>query len=394
MKSLTNLQLDRSVIDWPVYMGRALQLAQNVLTATPNPRVGCVLVEAGKIVGEGWHKAAGQDHAEVMALLAAGDRAAGATAFVSLEPCAHQGRTGPCCDALAAAGVARVVIASVDPNPAVAGQGVSKLEAAGIEVYQLIDMDPAARKINPGYFKRRETGLPFVRLKLAMSLDGRTALANGQSQWITGDAARADVQRLRASSSAVLTGVMTVLADNPALTVRADQLAQSSAVNEHDEFAAQRQPLRVILDSQLRTPGTARIITEPGAVTIYVLSAELETDQLPDNVEVKQVMAGERGVDLQSVLESLARDFECNELLVEAGATLSGEFIRLGLVDELVVYIAPRLIGSDGKALLEMTGLTELAQSESFAIKELLQVGSDLRLVLEPANDNQERLHG
>jgi len=209
MKKISNNELDESILNWPIYMQRALDLACNVLNTTPNPRVGCVLVKGDRVVGEGWHVAAGEDHAEIMALKQAGANAESALAFVSLEPCAHVGRTGPCSSALIEAGVSKVIVASIDPNPEVAGQGVSNLLDAGIEVIQLVDFDQVARQINPGYFKRRESGLPFVRCKLAMSLDGRTALANGESKWITGPAARADVQRLRAESSAIITGIET-----------------------------------------------------------------------------------------------------------------------------------------------------------------------------------------
>ena len=225
MKALQNQQLNPAILEWPVYMRRALQLAGNVLCTTPNPRVGCIIVNNNSVVGEGWHIAAGQAHAEVMALQSAGDLTQGATAFVSLEPCAHRGRTGPCSQALIKAGIAIVVVAGVDPDERVAGQGIRDLETAGIEVFHLTDFESEARDLNAGYFKRQESGLPLVRLKLAMSLDGRTALANGESKWITGKEARADVQKLRASSSAVITGINTVLSDDPALNVRANELA-------------------------------------------------------------------------------------------------------------------------------------------------------------------------
>ena len=387
MKSLSNSNLDATIIDWPVHMQRAIDLAENVWTTTPNPRVGCVLAKDGEVVGEGWHSAAGQAHAEIAALHHAGEKASAATAFVSLEPCAHTGRTGPCSEALIHAGVARVVIATLDPNPEVAGKGVWQLEQAGIEVSLLVDFDRQARAVNRGYFQRREQGLPYVSLKLAMSLDGRTALANGESKWITSAAARSDVQRLRASVSAVITGINTVLTDDPSLNVRREDLAENYDVFQAKSGGLNRQPLRVILDSQLRTPGTARIVTSEGEVKIYTRDARLAEKNLASNVEIVGVASSAGGVNLRSVLESLASDFACNDVLIEAGPTLSGAFITAGLVDELVVYIAPKILGSDAKPLLQLTGLQALADSIEFTIDELARVGDDIRVTLKQKRD-------
>jgi diaminohydroxyphosphoribosylaminopyrimidine deaminase/5-amino-6-(5-phosphoribosylamino)uracil reductase len=383
MKKISNNKLDESILNWPIYMQRALDLACNVLNTTPNPRVGCVLVKGDRVVGEGWHVAAGEDHAEIMALKQAGANAESALAFVSLEPCAHVGRTGPCSSALIEAGVSKVIVASIDPNPEVAGQGVANLLDAGIEVIQLVDFDQVARQINPGYFKRRESGLPFVRCKLAMSLDGRTALANGESKWITGPAARADVQRLRAESSAIITGIETVLADDPSLNVRAEELDLDSAELARNEKALSQQPLRVVLDSKRRIPESAKILALPGDVKIF--GAVAEDAKLAANVEyIASAKSGER-VSLQFVLESLASDFSCTEVLVEAGPVLSTAFIQAGLVDELIVYIAPKLLGSDARALLNVAGLKSMSETVDFEISDASQLGGDIRLVLKPA---------
>ena len=384
MQILSNNELSEENIDWPVNMRRAIELARKVITATPNPRVGCVLVKGGVVVGEGWHIAAGEDHAEVVALNKAGEQARGATVFVSLEPCSHTGRTGPCTDALLEAGVAEVVIAGIDPDPKVSGKGVAALEGAGISVVHLVDFEGAARAINPGYIKRQQLGLPYVCCKLAMSLDGRTALANGESKWISSAAARADVQKQRARSSAIVTGIGTVLADDPLLNLRGEELDLDPESRAHNKMSLARQPLRVVLDSHLRTPAAARIITADGEVKIYTVKAVPKDQAFPDNVEVVQATKVAASVSLQFVLESLASKFACNEVLVEAGSTLSSAFIRAGLVDELLVYIAPRLLGSDAKALFDLTGLQSLADSVDFEVKDLDKVGGDIRVTLVP----------
>lgn len=395
MKTKTNAELEADFIDWPVHMARAVAVAQNVMTATPNPRVGCVIKCSGGEYIEGWHKAHGQAHAEAMALAEA-DRAGldvtGAAVFVSLEPCAHQGRTGPCARALVEAGVETVAIAVLDPNPKVAGQGVAILEAAGISVVHMIDFEAPAREMNLGFLKRFESGMPFVRLKLAMSLDGRTAMASGESKWITGADARREVQRMRASVSAIVTGVGSVLEDDPAMNVRADEMRLSSTEAEFNQLGLAKQPIRALVDSHLRTPPSAKIFG-PGQVIVYTLAADEQTQRFEQSLsgaaDVEVVaceaseFAGSKRVNLQSVLESLAQK-ACNEVLVEAGATLGGAFIEAGLVDELVVFIAPKLLGADAKPLLALQGLVKLAAAPSFQIHEMTQVGQDIKITLRP----------
>jgi len=359
-------------------MQRALSLAARGLETTdPNPRVGCVIAQQGRVIGEGWHERAGEAHAEVAALRAAGGRAAGATVYVTLEPCSHQGRTPPCVAALIAARVARVVIAALDPNPLVDGQGAAALRAAGIAVEAGL-MEQEAAELNAGFFRRMRTGRPLVRVKLAMSLDGRTALASGESRWITGEAARADVQHWRARSSAVLTGVGTVLADDPRLDVRLPHEAGA---------APRRQPLRVVLDSQLRTPARARLFEVPGEVLILTALAA------PD--DARALSLTERGARLESlplegrrlalpaVIERLG-ELELNEVLVEAGATLAGELLRQSLADELLLYLGPRLLGPSARALVAMPPLARLEDAPAFAVIDVQQVGEDLRLRLRP----------
>lgn len=352
------------------FMHRALQLAARGLNTThPNPRVGCVIVQGSEIVGEGWHRKAGEPHAEVNALHAAGERARGATAYVTLEPCSHTGRTPPCANAVIAAGLRRVMVASGDPNPLVNGQGVARLRAAGIEVVEGLLSDEA-EALNAGFNKRMREGLPFVRVKLGASVDGRTALANGVSRWITGEASRHDVQHWRARSSAILTGVGTLLADDPQLTVRA---------NDIDMLG--RQPLRVICDSQLRTPPRARAIAQPGAL-LYTTRAAAKLGA----AEVAQLAADADGrVDLHAVLRDLASR-GCNEVLVEAGATLSGRLLTLQLVDELLLYVAPVLLGQDARALVTLPTLTQMSERLEFELLETLSIGDDVRLRYRPKN--------
>jgi len=348
-------------------MARALQLAQRgLLTATPNPRVGCVLVKNGKNIGEGWHVRAGEPHAEVHALRAAGAAAQGATAYVTLEPCSHHGRTPPCAEALIEAGVARVVCAMQDPNPRVAGQGFAMLRAAGIAVECGL-MEAAARDLNIGFVSRMTRGLPFVRSKIAASLDGRTALANGVSQWITGAAARVDVQHWRARSCALVTGIGTVLADDPQLNVR---------------IATERQPLRVVLDSALRMPPTARML-QGGRVLVCTASQDAgkraALERQGAEVLLLPVTAGQ--VDLPAVLRELARR-GINEVLVEAGKTLNGALLRAGLVDELLLYLAPQLLGDAARGLADLGELTQLEQRVGLVWQEVRHVGGDMRITV------------
>ena len=392
MQTLRNTELDALQTAWPQHMQRAIQLAASVFSAAPNPRVGCVIVggnaEAGdSVLGEGWHQGAGLPHAEPVAIANAIRLAAGSTAFVTLEPCCHTGRTGPCSSALIEAGVSRVVIASKDPNPKVSGGGIAALEAAGVEVFFLQDFEDGARRLNRGFFSRLERRRPFVRCKLAMSLDGRTALANGESKWITGAEARSDVQRLRAECDAIVTGIETVLADDPAMTLRQAELGLNAQQLVWNELRLSNPPLRVVLDSRGRLSETAKIVTEPGRCIAYRLHGANSSVEASSPIAVR--LAPNSGesvsrVSLLSVLESLAELDECNEVLVEAGATLSGSFIEAGLVDELIIYIAPKLLGSDGRPLLGMSGLNELSDAIEFKVDSLEQVGADIKVTLRP----------
>ncbi len=348
------------------WMAQALRLAERGLyTTSPNPRVGCVLVKEGKVVGEGWHERAGEPHAEVHALRAAGRAARGSTAYVTLEPCSHHGRTPPCADALITAGVERVVAAMQDPNPLVAGQGLQKLRAAGIEVECSL-MEAAARELNIGFISRMTRGRPWVRSKIAASLDGRTALANGTSKWITGEAARHDVQHWRARSCVVLTGIGTVLADDPQLNVRIE---------------TGRQPLRVVLDGQLRISPLAKVL-QNGKTLIYTASSDAAKRQaiLACGAEVVTLADANGQVDLAAVLRDLGRR-GINEVLVEAGRTLNGALLQADLVDELVLYLAPQLLGDAARGLADLGELTQLEQRTELQWQDVRQVGGDLRVI-------------
>jgi diaminohydroxyphosphoribosylaminopyrimidine deaminase/5-amino-6-(5-phosphoribosylamino)uracil reductase len=359
------------------FMARALRLAaRGLYTTDPNPRVGCVVVRDGAIVGEGWHARAGSPHAEVHALQQAGAAAAGATVYVTLEPCAHHGRTPPCADALVHAAPARVVAAMQDPNPLVAGQGLERLRAAGIEVAAGLLAD-AAQSLNPGFAMRMRDGRPRVRCKLAMSLDGRTAMASGESQWITGPQAREDVHRLRARSSAIMTGIGTVLADDPSLTAR---------LPGHDA-ATLLQPLRVVLDSGLRLPPDARLLQQPGE-TLVVTTVEdpaREAALARPGVSVVALPGRDGRPDLDAVLRYLAR-MEVNELHLEAGARLSGAMLDAGLVDELVIYLAPHLMGDGARGLFHLPGLERMAQRVQLQVQDIRAVGQDWRITARVAS--------
>lgn len=362
------------------WMSRALMLAERGLyTTEPNPRVGCVLVADGEVVGEGWHVRAGEGHAEVNALAQAGERARGATAYVTLEPCSHFGKTPPCADALIKAGVSRMVAAMQDPNPQVAGNGLQRLREAGIAVECGL-LEEQARALNPGFIKRMQQGLPWVRVKLAMSLDGRTAMASGESKWITGPAARADVQRLRARSGAVVSGADSVLLDDSALTVRASELGLPS---DEAAAAAERQPLRVLVDSLRRVPLEQRFFREAGPSLVISTSAEQAADDyLAAGSELLAVPGADGKVDLQAVLQTLAAR-GCNEVLVEAGAGLSGAFWRAGLVDELIVYMAPRLLGSQARPLMQLP-FESMSEAMDVAITDMRAIGQDWRITARP----------
>lgn len=364
-------------------MQRAIELAQSVLTTTPNPRVGCVIVRDGQIVGEGFHQRAGEPHAEINALRQAGELAKDSTVYVTLEPCAHTGRTGPCAEALVAAQVAQVVYAMEDPDPRVSGKGLEKLRAAGISVQGPV-LESAAQAVNRGFVRRVRDGLPWVRCKMAMSLDGRTAMASGESKWITGPGARADVQRLRASSCAILTGVNTVLHDDPSLNVRPEQLPLSVA---EAQYVTERQPYRVIVDSQLRTPPSARILQLPGAVLLLTgrLSSQQQDEFLTqagaDKVLIEECAAasGSR-VDLRQALASLATNHQCNEVMVEAGPTLSGAMLQAGLIDEIVVYIGARLLGSEAMPLFVLPGMQRMQDQVALTLTDVRELDGDCRI--------------
>ncbi|MDO9163122.1 MAG: bifunctional diaminohydroxyphosphoribosylaminopyrimidine deaminase/5-amino-6-(5-phosphoribosylamino)uracil reductase RibD [Methylococcaceae bacterium] len=349
-----------------IYMARALQLArQGLYTTDPNPRVGCVLVKDGEIIGEGWHQRAGLSHAEVEALNNAPD-AQGATAYVTLEPCSHFGRTPPCCDALINAGISRVVVAMQDPNPLVAGQGLQRLRAAGIDVVCGV-LEQDAQLLNQGFIKRMTQQRPWVRSKLAMSLDGRTAMASGESKWITSAQARADVQRLRAESSAILTGINTVLADDPALTARVDEDVV--------------QPLRVVLDSRLAMPVDAQLVNVPGRTLILTSSTDDDKKQALQQAgfEIYVIPEHQGRLDLRQVMTFLAEQ-QINEVLVEAGPTLNGALLAENLVDEWVIYMAPCVLGDQGRGLFTLPNMNTMADKKNLNLADVRQVGPDLKL--------------
>jgi diaminohydroxyphosphoribosylaminopyrimidine deaminase/5-amino-6-(5-phosphoribosylamino)uracil reductase len=353
-----------------VFMARALQLAERGLyTTTPNPRVGCVIVKDGKIVGEGWHIRTGEPHAEIHALMEAGEKAKGATVYVTLEPCSHHGRTPPCADALTEAGVSRVVAAMADPNPQVSGNGLARLAASGIQTDSGL-LETEAKKLNEGFIKRMVYGHPFVRIKTASSLDGKTALSKGESKWITGEAARRDVHRLRARSCAIITGVGTVIADDPQLNVRGVETT--------------RQPLKVIVDSQLRTPPIAKILTEgktliacaqPDSKTISALEAT--------GAQILCLPQSNGKVDLNALLSRLAQQ-GINEVMTEAGNNLNGALLAAGLVDEWVQYVAPVLLGDSARGLFKLPEPTTMEQRLNWQLMDSRQVGNDLRLTWRP----------
>ncbi|MGH8251562.1 MAG: bifunctional diaminohydroxyphosphoribosylaminopyrimidine deaminase/5-amino-6-(5-phosphoribosylamino)uracil reductase RibD [Steroidobacteraceae bacterium] len=354
-----------------VMMTRALELARRGLwTTDPNPRVGCVIAAGDRVIGEGWHERAGAPHAETAALAAAGAGARGATAYVTLEPCCHHGRTPPCADALIAAGVARVVYAMRDPNPRVDGGGVAKLRAAGVVVEGGL-LEGEARELNPGFISRMERGRPWIVVKLAASLDGGTALPGGESRWITGEAAREDVQQLRARSSAVLTGSGTVLADDPRLDVRLP--------------GATRQPLRVVLDSQLRIPPQARIVAPPGKLLVLCATEDPARAAAlrAAGAEVATVAPSGGGIDLSAAFTLLAGR-GVNEVLAECGAGLAGALLTAGLVDELALYLAPVLLGRGARPLAELPAPLSMAERLEFSIVGRQDVGTDLLIRLRP----------
>lgn len=368
------------------YMARALHLArQAYYTTRPNPRVGCVLVKDGQIIGEGAHQRAGEPHAEVHALRAAAGRAQGATAYVTLEPCSHFGRTPPCADALIQAGIAHLVVAMQDPNPLVAGQGLARIAAAGIQVTCGV-LEDEARVLNQGFVQRMQTGRPWVMAKQAMSLDGRTAMASGESQWITGPEARSDVQRLRAESCAVITGIDSLLADQSRLTVREGPwLAQTGFM----------QPTRIILDSSLRTPSDAALFQDTAPVLIVACAEAAEIN--PERVEAlvgagAEVLLQPRScverIDLNALLTQLGQR-QMNQVMVEAGAHLCGAFLQAGLIQQLYLYMAPQFLGDAARGLLSLPGVTQLQQAIQVTVQDVRAVGRDWRMTLLCEHQNR-----
>ncbi|MCW9024323.1 MAG: bifunctional diaminohydroxyphosphoribosylaminopyrimidine deaminase/5-amino-6-(5-phosphoribosylamino)uracil reductase RibD [Gammaproteobacteria bacterium] len=355
------------------YMSHALQLAKRGLNTTdPNPRVGCVVVKQDSIVGEGWHVRAGEAHAEIHALQSAGDNAKGATAYVTLEPCSHHGRTPPCSQALIDAGLSRVVIAMQDPHSRVDGSGIQQLRDAGIQVDSGL-LEDQAGKLNPGFIKRMKNKRPYVRLKMAMSLDGRTAMASGESQWITSAGAREDVQRLRARSSAIITGVGTVLADDPSMNVRLE--------------GTERQPLRVVVDTNLSMPTTAKMLGLPGRTVIMTCSEDDDAIQAltEAGAEVLCMPYCNHNVSLANVLDTLA-EMDINEVLVETGATLSGSMLQEGLIDELIIYMAPSIMGDNARGLFRLPNIESMDDKVKLDITDIRAVGCDWRISAKVVN--------
>jgi diaminohydroxyphosphoribosylaminopyrimidine deaminase/5-amino-6-(5-phosphoribosylamino)uracil reductase len=348
-------------------MALALTLAgQGLATATPNPRVGCVITRAGEIVGQGWHRRAGEPHAEALALAAAGEAAKGATAYVTLEPCAHFGRTPPCADALIAAGITRAVVAMEDPNPKVAGRGLARLRAAGINVECGLLADEA-RELNLGFVARMTRQRPWLRLKAAATLDGKTALDNGVSQWITGPAARADGHRWRARACAVLTGIGTVKADDPRLTVR--------------DIPCERQPLRILIDPRLEVPPAARILQEAPALIVTASADAAPARRLADlGHRLLHLPAQDGRVDLAALPRELAAR-ELNEIHIEAGARLNGALLTAGCVDEILLYLAPMAVGNAARGIFDLPALTALDAATRFDIRDCRKIGNDLRII-------------
>lgn len=357
------------------FMALAIELAKKGrFTCTPNPAVGCVLVKEGKIVGQGYHAKAGEGHAEVMAMRQAGEQAKGATAYVTLEPCSHYGRTPPCAKGLIEAGVSKVIAAMQDPNPQVAGRGLRMLNEAGVETAVGL-LEQEAEQLNRGFLKRMRTGFPYVQLKMAMSIDGRTAMANGESQWITGELARQDVQQYRAMASAILSTSKTVMTDDAALTVRWQQLSEQIKADYPEQKL--RQPLRIILDSQHKIQPTGRLFATESP--IWLISSQARTMQnFPDFCQ--QQMIAESPYFFTDLFNFLGRQ-QINSVWVEAGATLAGKLIEAELVDELIVYIAPKLLGDQARGLCHLPQLQHLADAPLWQLAETQQIGEDIKLV-------------
>ncbi len=357
------------------FMARAIHLAeQGIFTTDPNPCVGCVIVKNGAIIAEGWHQKAGEPHAEINALSGLShDQTSGADCYITLEPCSHTGRTPPCADSLIQSGIKRAFVAMVDPNPLVSGQGVKRLEDAGITVTVGL-LEQSAVALNIGFCQRMRRGRPYIRSKIAMSLDGRTAMASGESKWITGEAARHDVQKLRAQSSAILTGIGTVLADDPELTVRVEQ--EDSFYPDGIEV---RQALRVIVDSQLQISPQARLFNDP-APKLIVTSSKAQPAL---DAEIVRIVDTEDQIDLTLVMEALAKR-EVNTVLVEAGSKLNGALLEAGLMDELIIYMAPKIMGDSAKGLFHLPHLQAMSENIELMITDIRAVGSDWRITAKP----------
>lgn len=358
------------------FMARALQLAQRGrFTTAPNPNVGCVIVDRyGQVVGEGWHRRAGTPHAEVHALNAAGAKASGATAYVTLEPCSHYGRTPPCADALIAAGVSRVVSAMKDPNPLVAGKGLSRMADAGIDVQSGL-LEEQAEALNRGFLTRMRLGRPFITLKMASSLDGKTALNNGQSKWITGPLARCDVQRHRAASCAILSGSGTVIADNPSLNVRPDELGPLDLYGE-----TLRQPLRVILDGRNQLVSGLKVFSTPDEV--LVINREGSNQDFGHHVRQWQGPSIGNKLDLNQVVNYLGEQ-QINYLWVEAGSRLAGALLKEKLIDELILYVAPKLMGEGSQGLFSFDPLSSMRDVVDLSFRDIRNVGDDIRITAD-----------
>lgn len=351
------------------FMGRALHLARKgIYTTHPNPAVGCVIVKAGKIIGEGWHEFAGEAHAETIALKQAGKASAGATMYVTLEPCSHHGKTPPCVKAIIKSGISRVVIAMEDPNPLVNRSGISDLQHTGIDVLLGIGQIQA-KQINRGFLKRITTGLPWVTLKIATSLDGKTAMSDGESQWITSEPARKDAHKLRAAASGIITGIGTVLCDDPNMNARLE--------------GVQRQPLRIILDTNLSTPPNARILSGNDDVLIITASTDENTSEIFPDKSVEVVTCPTQGekINLNEAMLELGRR-EMNAILLEAGSRLCGTMLDQGFVDEIIVYMAPDLIGSNARDMFSIPGIEKLSDKVKLEYKEVIQIGRDLKITL------------
>lgn len=365
------------------YMTRAIELAgKGRFTTAPNPNVGCVIVANGLIVGEGFHFKAGEPHAEVHALAMAGTKAINATCYVTLEPCSHFGRTPPCAIALVKAGVKRVVIAMVDPNPKVAGRGITILEEAGIKVDVGL-LAESAKALNLGFVKRMQNQSPRVTVKMASSLDGKTALKNGQSQWITSPQARIDVQYFRALQSAIVTGSGTVLSDDPSLNVRFEELQQASDFNDEISASQLRQPIRIILDSYNKLTLNEKLFSLPGKVILVTLSPREDLHSLVCAAHVEQIIGKNDNhgrIDLKALMKQL-NHYEINDLWVEAGAKLAGEFFKQQLVDQFILYQAPKLMGDQARNLVNLPNYSKMDEVVQLALKEVTLIGNDIRII-------------